>query len=63
MDIFEDKKKLAIYIIAFIAVLFVLFVWPTLYRYEKMKSGTVEHMIRINRVTGSAERLYSGGWQ
>jgi hypothetical protein len=45
-------------VISIAVVLFVLFVWPTPYRYDKLKSGTTEHMYRTNRITGTTTYLY-----
>lgn len=38
---------------------FVLFVWPTPYRY--FKGGSTNY--RVNRFTGSTETLRGGGWR
>jgi hypothetical protein len=40
-------------------LLFLAFVWPTMYRYEHVEG---EALIRINRFTGSAELLGLAGW-
>jgi len=49
------------------ALLFVLilvaFVWPTLYRYDRIKSVDEEAPVRINRFTGTAEVLAHDGWR
>jgi hypothetical protein len=42
-------------------MLAVIFVWPTLYRYEHSNLGL--GTIRINRLTSSAARLTLNGWQ
>lgn len=45
------------------AILFAIFVWPTLYRYDSLAMGGGSHFpVRINRITGSAERLGPSGW-
>ena len=44
-------------------ILCALFVWPTLYTYEKVKYGQVEILIKTNRITGESWRLGpTGGW-
>lgn len=43
------------------AVLFILFVWPTMYRYDHQ--GRNEHLVRTNRVTGTSEFLTVHGWE
>ena len=50
------------------AVLFVLFVWPTLYRYDHLKGQDVlkratDTLIRTNRFTGTTEELAPVGWR
>lgn len=41
-------------LIGVVILLFLLFIWPTLYRYE----GDI-HVYRINRLTGNVDRMYS----
>ena len=66
------KDKITLFhVIAGVALLFVVFVWPTPYRYEKVSqprrygSGSYQSICRINRVTGTMERLSSryDSWQ
>jgi hypothetical protein len=42
-----------------ITILIFVFVYPTLYRYDKLDQKLP---VRINRITGSAEILYTNGW-
>ncbi len=37
-------------------------VWPTLYRYDHMHSGSREWPVRINRFSGEADMLFPDGW-
>jgi hypothetical protein len=37
-------------------------VWPTRYRYDRLKGETSEIPVRIDRVTGRAEGLSASGW-
>lgn len=43
-------------------VAILLFVWPTLYRYDHIKMGPYSYPVRIHRITGGAEMLYQTGW-
>jgi hypothetical protein len=44
-------------------LLFAAFVWPTLYRYERYYYGyNSSTIVRINRITGTAEFLSTSGW-
>lgn len=47
-------------IIGVIIVLVGIFVWPGIYKYDKMNQ---KWPVRINRITGTAEVLYQSGWQ
>ncbi|MCL5773134.1 MAG: hypothetical protein M1536_01980 [Firmicutes bacterium] len=40
-------------------LLFIIFVWPTRYRYDRLQSWPV----RIDRITGKTEILYEDGWK
>lgn len=40
-------------------ILFSIFIYPTLYKYEKLDQKTP---VKINRITGSTELLTSNGW-
>lgn len=55
-----SKKALVVSIIIFL--LFIIFVWPTLYRYEKPSGRAGYLMLRINRITGEAAILNGSGW-
>lgn len=46
--------------ILIIAVLIIVFIYPTLYQYDKFDQKIP---VRINRVTGSASLLYPTGWE
>ena len=39
------------------------FVWPTVYRYAYMNRAGTVLPVRIHRITGTTEILYSSGWQ
>ncbi len=41
------------------AVAFLTTVWPTIYRYDRLRTSPV----RINRLTGNAEKLGNNGWE
>ena len=45
-------------ILTLIAVVFYLFVWPGLYRYDHLEG----YLIRINRVTNSVSVFSAGQW-
>jgi hypothetical protein len=45
------------------AILFVRYVWPTKYSYDRIQLGGYEFPVRIDRFTGDAERLGNAGWQ
>ena len=48
-------------------VLFLMFVWPTMYRYDTMTISSSNygrtHPVRINRFSGAAEYLTLSGWE
>ena len=49
---------------AVVVVLVGLFVWPTHYRYDRMKARTgFETVVRIDRLTGRTEMLRLDGWR
>lgn len=53
-------QRIPVYLLV-AAVLFALFVWPTLYRYDFL--GNHQVLVRINRITGTVEYLKSDiGW-
>ena len=56
------KNKNASIFLLLIVVLFAAFVWPTKWRYDKMRSDR-DYIVRINRVTGTAQILGSEGWE
>jgi hypothetical protein len=54
----------ALVIATAMVVLFAVFIWPTRYRYEHWApGGGRSYPVRINRFTGTAERLQPNGWQ
>lgn len=53
-------KRATPFIAIVLVLLLLVFVWPTMYRYDKMDQ---KWPVRINRVTGKTEILYSDGWQ
>ena len=62
--VMTGRTKVIIACIVSVVVLLVLaFGWPTLYRYDTMKLGTTELLVRTNRITGESEVLAPGkGW-
>jgi membrane protein implicated in regulation of membrane protease activity len=48
--------------LAIVSVLFVFFIWPTIYRYDHTSVYGNRSVVRINRITGNAERLSLNGW-
>lgn len=40
-----------------------LFIWPSLYRYERLIENGNDYPARINRITGTAHILYPSGWR
>ena len=56
-------KKQAWVIAGCVGVLFAAFVWPTLYRYDRLATGAGRSLpVRMNRLTGHTEVLYPSGW-
>jgi len=53
------QKRIACIVAAIFAALWLVFVWPTPYRY--FKSGSTNY--RVNRFTGDTEHLTGSGWQ
>ena len=46
-----------------IAAAFVVFVWPTRYRYDHVVTETEDYPVRIDRITGDADMLTpDDGW-
>jgi len=56
------KKIKAILLAAAAAVLFGIFIWPTAYDHDSMKSGDRIYSIRTNRITGQVSYLDGGQW-
>lgn len=58
------KQRAIIATIAAVATLVVaLFIWPTLYRYDKVNlPGISGVFVRTNRITGNSQALTSYGW-
>lgn len=52
-------QYLALALLAALAVLFAVYVWPTPYNY--FQSGT--HTFRVNRFTGETKMLSYEGWR
>lgn len=48
---------------AVIAIVFAWCAWPTLYRYDHLRTEHRTAPVRINRITGNAEILTSWGWK
>jgi hypothetical protein len=45
-----------------VLVILAFFVWPTRYRYDRLKTSDFESPVRIDRLTGKTEILYPAGW-
>lgn len=56
------KKFNVILLAATAVVLFGIFIWPTAYDHDSMKSGDRIYSIRTNRITGQAFYLDDGQW-
>jgi hypothetical protein len=54
------KRGLLVVIGAIILLFFMYAVWPTPYFY---KPWVNKGLVRINRITGTADRLTTGGWE
>ncbi len=59
--VFTKKLKL-ILLTATSAILFGIFIWPTAYDHDSMKSGDRIYSIRTNRITGQVSYLDGGQW-
>lgn len=55
-------KTIIVVSVLIIALVGLVFVWPTPYSYYTLKVYGVERIIRINRFTGTTERLKDDGW-
>lgn len=58
----KAMRLIAILSVSFFLSLFALFVWPTLYRYDRMSRGPSVYPVRIHRITGEYQVLYPSGW-
>jgi hypothetical protein len=60
-------KKVAIAFVVILILVLVsfslLFIWPTVYRYDHMNLGGTVLPVKINRLTGKTEVLYPTGWR
>jgi hypothetical protein len=56
------KAVLAL-VVACVLGAFAFGVWPTLYRYDRLKVGNSEVPVRIHRFTGDTHVLGAYGWQ
>lgn len=55
-------KKIIVVLVLIIALIGLVFVWPTPYSYYTLRGHEVERIIRMNRFTGATERLRDDGW-
>ena len=55
-------KKIIVVLVLVVALVGLVFVWPTPYSYYTLKGYGVERIIRMNRFTGTTERLKDDGW-
>jgi hypothetical protein len=55
-------KKIVVVSVLIIALIGLVFIWPTPYRYYTLRGSEVERLTRINRFTGTIERLNNDGW-
>jgi hypothetical protein len=51
-------RLLAVVLATVVVLAFAALVWPTPYRYF----GQGDHLVRINRATGSADQMTTEGW-
>jgi hypothetical protein len=58
---FSRRFKVAL-LAATAVILFGIFIWPTAYDHDSMKSGNRTYSIRINRITGETSYLDGGQW-
>lgn len=56
------RAHLLLIALAIGASLFVVYVWPTQYRYEHVSFGRYTLLVRIDRFTGQPEYLLTSGW-
>jgi membrane protein YdbS with pleckstrin-like domain len=54
--------KYAKLIIILLILLFAIFVWPTLYRFESMSYSGNTLLVKIHRITGHTEVLMIDKW-
>lgn len=55
-------KKTGIITTLGILILLSLFVWPTMYRYDKLQYSNGESLLKINRITGDIYELKNSKW-
>jgi hypothetical protein len=57
------RRLLAWLVVLALAYAFVVFVWPTRYRYDHVLTDDEDYPVRIDRLTGDAEMLTpDDGW-
>lgn len=54
-------KRILILTLTIVVLAILFFGWPTLYKYEHVYQTKV--LVRINRITGEAEKLTGSGWK
>lgn len=58
---FEAKSMKRLFVL--ILILFFVFVWPSIYRYDTIKRGSHTFLVRTNRVTGNSQTNSGSGWE
>jgi hypothetical protein len=57
------RRRLTIALGCALLILFAWFVWPTPFRYQTVRYGVIQRVVRINRITGQVcYNDLNGGW-
>jgi hypothetical protein len=57
-----NQKTLSAAFVVILICTVAVFIWPTLYRFDKMHMSGDIFPVRIHRITGNTEILYPSGW-
>lgn len=58
----NTTKLIVIFLVSALFIVFMLVVWPTPYRYDHISLGPKTYPVRVNRFTGTVEKLGFNGW-
>jgi hypothetical protein len=58
-----DQYSLRLFCAFVFIMMFLIFFWPTIFKYEKVKTNRYEVLVRINRITGNASMFYGNSWK